>query len=164
MKVEKSTEKDFAVFKKWSAFDRLEELTCRPVVNGKRVLRSNDTEVLSFFTDDNSSPAGRFIYFDMNERNKSCEFGYLIDPGQRNKGLGKKMLRTCIDYLFNTHDLNKIYCQTASFNTPSIKLLESMRFHRDAVLREHHELDGKMFDDYVYSLLRTEWAERKIIN
>ena len=56
--------------------------------------------------------------------------------------------------------LNKLYCQTGAFNLPSIKLLEKLNFHRDGILREHHELDGKLWDDYIYSVLRREWTEK----
>jgi ribosomal-protein-alanine N-acetyltransferase len=54
-------------------------------------------------------------------------------------------------------DFNKLYCQTASFNIPSVKLLESIGLVRDAVLRAHHERDGTLHDSYIYSVLRSEW-------
>ena len=161
MTAKRSTKHDHVVFKKWSQFDRLEELTCRPVVKGKRISKSNEVHYLSFFTGKDEKPAGKFMYFDINTRNKSCEFGYVIDPVRRNTGLGKKMLAECINYLFKNTDLNKIYCQTASFNTPSVKLLEGLGFKRDGILRRHHELDGKLWDDYIYSVLRSEWKYKK---
>jgi RimJ/RimL family protein N-acetyltransferase len=157
MKAEIATEKDLVVFKKWRCSDRIEELTCRPVQNGLRVPRSDKFVVLSFFIDDFEEPAGKFTFFDMNERNRSCEVGYSVNPSLRGKGIGTKMLKTCINYLFNNLDLNKVYCQTASFNTASVKLLEGLGFHRDGILREHHELDGKLFDDHIYSILKSEW-------
>jgi ribosomal-protein-alanine N-acetyltransferase len=69
------------------------------------------------------------------------------------------MLRLGISYLFDHLGLNKIYCQTAEFNIPSIKILQKLEFHRDAILREHHELEGKLFDDFVFSLLRNDWIK-----
>ena len=70
------------------------------------------------------------------------------------------MLTEAFDHFFATTNLNKLYCQTASFNRPSVKLLERLGLHLDAVLREHHELDGRLYDDYVFSMLRREWVER----
>lgn len=67
------------------------------------------------------------------------------------------MLITAINYLFSTTELNKLYCQTGAFNIASVQLLEKLNFHRDGILREHHELDCKMWDDYIYSILRSEW-------
>ena len=103
-----------------------------------------------------SEPVGKIFYFDVNQRNRSCEFGYNIAPEFRNKGYGKKMLKEFINHMFTKENYNKLYCQTASFNIPSVKMLERLGFKRDGVLREHHELDGKLYDDYVYSLLSSE--------
>ena len=61
------------------------------------------------------------------------------------------------DLIFAMTEINKLYCQTGAFNEPSIRLLERLGLHRDAILREHHELDGKLWDDYIYSILRREW-------
>ena len=148
------------LFKEWTAADRLEEVTCRPVINGKRVPRSEEVFHFLFYAENISEPAGYVSYFDINERNRSCEFGYCINPKFRNKGYGKTMLTEFITHMFTNTNLTKLYCQTASFNKPSVKMLESLGFKRDGILREHHELDGKFYDDYVYSVLRPEWKVR----
>jgi len=57
--------------------------------------------------------------------------------------------------------LNKLYGQTGEFNQAAVGLLKKLGFHRDAVLRQHHELDGGLYDDYVFSILREEWLSRK---
>jgi [ribosomal protein S5]-alanine N-acetyltransferase len=143
----------------WSKFSRLEERTCRPIINGKRVTPDNDlvTFVFSSTIDGINQPIGRFDYFDLNVRNRSAEFGYTVNPKFRRLGFGRKMLITAINYLFLNINLNKLYCQTAAFNIASIKLLEKLNFHQDAVLREHHELDGIFWDDLIYSILQREW-------
>ena len=107
---------------------------------------------------------GRFNYFDLNMRNHSAEFGYIVNPKFRRRGIGAKMLMTAITHLFSTTDLNKLYCQTAAFNLASIRLLEKLNFYQDGVLREHHELDGKLWDDNVYSILRRDWEASAIAN
>jgi [ribosomal protein S5]-alanine N-acetyltransferase len=147
------------VFAEWSKFSRLEKRTCRPILNGKRVIPDNDivTFVFSSTIDGIDELVGRFDYFDLNVRNRSTEFGYTINPKFRQQGFGTKMLITAINYLFLNTNLNKLYCQTAAFNIASIKLLKKLNFYQDAVLREHHELDGKFWDDHIYSLLRREW-------
>jgi RimJ/RimL family protein N-acetyltransferase len=106
--------------------------------------------------------AGRFAYFDINPRNRSAEFGYTVNPKLRQRGIGTTMLNIAITHLFSTTTLNELHCQTAAFNIVSIKLLEKLNFHQDGVLREHHELDGKLWDDCIYSVLRREWREIQI--
>ena len=146
-----------ALFRDWLGQERLELMTCRPVINNKRVPPSNEVITLAFFDGEDENPVGKFSYFDVNPRNKSAEFGYRIDPAKRGQGLGTQMLQAGISYIFQTTELNKLYCQTADFNRPSIRLLESLGLHQDGILREHHELDGHLHDDYLYSLLRREW-------
>jgi [ribosomal protein S5]-alanine N-acetyltransferase len=159
MKFKPATAEDDRIFAEWSQLSRIEERTCRPIFNGKRSIPSNDAIVLSFSSDTVNEVIGRFQYFDINIRNRSAEFGYTVNPKFRKQGIGSKMLATAINHLFLTTNLNKLYCQTASFNIASIKLLQKLNFHQDGILREHHELDGKLWDDYIYSILRHEWKE-----
>ena len=162
MQFEPASDEHYRVFAEWRQFSRLEERTCRPILNGKRVPPCNDVVTLSFAMDGIDELVGRFEYFDINVRNHSAEFGYTVNPKFRRRGIGTKMLITAITHLFSTTNLNKLYCQTAAFNIASIKLLEKLNFHQDGVLREHHELDGKLWDDYIYSVLRREWKEIEI--
>lgn len=156
-RIEVATPDHLDYFKRWLNQERLELMTCRPVVNGQRVPSSDEGVTFAFWVEECEKPIGKFSYFDVNPRNRSAEFGYRIDPAMRDRGLGTQMLQTCINRVFQSTTLNKLYGQTAAFNLPSIRLLEKLGFYRDGVLREHHELDGQLHDDYVYSLLRREW-------
>ncbi|HEY9647249.1 MAG TPA: GNAT family protein [Chroococcidiopsis sp.] len=162
MRFELASSQHALTFSSWNQGRRLEEQTCRPVIEGKRMPPSQEVVTLAFFIDGVDLPVGRFRYFDRNPRNRSAEFGYTVNPQWRRQGIGTQMLTLAMDELFSTTDLNKLYCQTAAFNQPSIKLLEKLQFHRDGVLREHHELDGQLWDDYVYSKLRCEWRRSTV--
>jgi [ribosomal protein S5]-alanine N-acetyltransferase len=144
-------------FSTWTQFDRLEEQTCRPVLDGKRSPPNKEVVTFVFKMHGVNELAGWFSYFDLNPRNHSAEFGYRVNPKFRRQGIGTEMLIIAITHLFSTTTLNKLYCQTGAFNLSSIKLLEKLNFHRDGALREHHELEGKLWDDYIYSILRREW-------
>lgn len=148
-------------FQKWFKHGRLEERTCRPVRDGKKVPTEDRFLELTFlWTEDQGDeplPAGRVMLFDFNPRNRSAEFGYILAPEFRGRGLAKTMIAEMLDHAFENLNLNKLYCQTAAFNAPSVQLLRSLGFNRDGVLREHHELDGQLWDDYVFSMLREEW-------
>ncbi len=144
----------------WPNLDRPEEQTCRPIVDGRRVTPSHEPVTLAFFIDDSHEPIGKFTFFDVNSRNLSAEFGYVINPAFRKRGIGTSMVLAGVTYLFSELNLNKVYCQTAIFNVASVRLLERLGFHKDGVLREHNELDGKLWDDFIYSQLRAEWLSR----
>jgi len=159
MRLVPATQDHRHIFSEWNRVSRLEERTCRPLVNGQRTSTTSQVMTLAFFIDGIDAPVGRFVYFDINPRNHSAEFGYIVHPNFRQQGIGYQMLSLAIHQLFTTMDLNKLYCQTGAFNTASIQLLEKLKFHRDGILREHHELDGKLWDDFIYSLLRREWTQ-----
>jgi RimJ/RimL family protein N-acetyltransferase len=74
--------------------------------------------------------------FDFNSCNRATEFGYGVIPPFRRQGVGKRMLAAAFDRFFPAMDFNKLYCQTDSFDTASVKLLVSLGMTRDAVLRD----------------------------
>jgi len=162
MDIRKTIADDMAAFENWGKNSRIEERTCRPIEDGKRLPSSTEVHSLTFIMEGFEEPVGKFTYFDHNPRNRSCEFGYTINPRYRGQGLGGQMIASCIDHVFKDTelDLNKLYCQTAEFNIPSVKILEKLGLNRDGVLREHHELDGKLWNDLVYSVLRAEWENK----
>jgi RimJ/RimL family protein N-acetyltransferase len=162
MHFEIASREDERVFAAWGQVSRLEERTCRQILDGNRVPPSNEVITFSFTMEGIDELVGRFAYFDINCRNQSAEFGYTVNPKLRRRGIGTDMLNIALTHLFSTTSLNKLYCQTAAFNFASIELLEKLNFHQDGVLREHHELDGKLWDDYIYSVLRREWREIQI--
>lgn len=164
MQLELVSDEHKQVFSTWFQLDRLEEHTCRPIIDidGRRVYRSDEVVAFAFKMDGIDELVGRFTYFDLNSRNHSAEFGYTVNPKFRRRGIGTEMLTFVITHLFSTTTLNKLYCQTGAFNVASVKLLEKLNFHQDGVLREHHELDGKLWDDCIYSVLRREWMDIQI--
>ena len=158
MKIQRATKANKDLFKRWFREGQIEKVTCREIRNGKRYV---NTKILSFafYYGNIKEPAGKFNCFSINKRNRSCECGYSINPKHRGKGIGTKMISCCVSYLFTNYDFNKLYCQTGSFNKSSVKILKKLGFTRDGVLREHHELDGKLWDDYIFSILRSEWKK-----
>jgi ribosomal-protein-alanine N-acetyltransferase len=106
---------------------------------------------------------GRIRFFDVNPRNRSCEIGYIAAPGARGKGYAREGVAVLLDYLFDGLGLNKVQAQTGAFNATSIRLLESLGFSRDAVLREHHLYKAVLHDDFIYSVLALEWRARRSV-
>lgn len=102
-------------------------------------------------------PIGKLTATDWNPRNRSMEIGYFLRREFRHKGYMYFALHAFCELLFRERSCNKIIAQTGSFNTPSIHLLETCGFHRDGVLRQHHERNGTLLDDYLYSLLAEEY-------
>jgi [ribosomal protein S5]-alanine N-acetyltransferase len=105
--------------------------------------------------------AGLVRYFDLNFRNRSVEIGYVVAPSARGKGVAREAVSILLGYLFDGLGMNKVFAQTASFNAASLRLLGSLGFKKDGVLREHHLYQGKLYDDYIYSILARERQTRE---
>lgn len=111
---------------------------------------------LAIVRKDDKTPLGQITFYDYNPLNQSAVMGLIIDPDERRKGYAREAARLLIKYLFKHRNLNKIYVETAAFNAGAIALLESVGFHKDGTLRQHHYYDGSFHDKLVYSLIRFE--------
>jgi [ribosomal protein S5]-alanine N-acetyltransferase len=144
--------------------------TCRPpvfqsaeeAVERRRERKPAATRaVLAIVLRGTGTLVGQVLYFDLNFRNRAVEIGYVMAPSARGKAFGREAVSLLLGFLVGGLGMNKVHAQTASFNAASVKLLESLGFKRDAVLREHHLYQGKLHDDYIYSILAREWEARK---
>ena len=142
--------------------------TCRPVAvhtpqeQQERLqasLQNQDMLFAGIFLPEHSGAGmiGKVNLFDYNSRNRSAELGYRLLKAYRRRGYSSTAVRALLQIAFHEAKLHKVYAQTGSFNQPSIALLHSLGFSRDAVLRDHHKLSGKFYDDLIFSILETEW-------
>ena len=91
------------------------------------------------------------------EHNRA-EIGYgLFDDAFKQKGFMSEALPTIIEYGFVTMKLHRIEALAATYNIPSLKLLDKLNFQKEGVLREHYLVDDRMEDSVVFSLLRSEF-------
>jgi len=94
---------------------------------------------------------------------KQLEIGYSLVPKERAKGYGTEALEIMVDYLFLSKDVMRIQAQTDQRNVASKKLLEKVGFKKEGTLRKNFFIRGEWTDDYIYSILREEWKEPKIL-
>jgi len=109
---------------------------------------------------------GEIKGFDYNQRNHSLEFGYYLPAANRNKGYGEIMIKLFISEAFEDtrYELNKLYATTSGNNEASKRVLEKIGFKLDGKNREHYWIDGKRYDQFIYSLLKKEWQGIKLGN
>jgi len=94
---------------------------------------------------------------------KQLEIGYTLVPSERGKGYGAEALEIMVDYLFLSRDIMRIQAQTDQRNIASQKVLEKAGFKKEGTLRKNFFMRGEWTDDYIYSILREEWKEPKIL-
>jgi RimJ/RimL family protein N-acetyltransferase len=91
------------------------------------------------------------------------EIGFSLISGERRKGYGAEAVTMMVDYLFLSRDLVRIQATTDLRNTASQSLLEKVGFKREGVVRMSMFIHGEWRDMILYSILRNEWKEPKIL-
>jgi aminoglycoside 6'-N-acetyltransferase len=89
--------------------------------------------------------------------------GGVLIPSERCKGYFTEAAKILVDYLFLSKDLARIQARTNHQNMASQKVLEKAGFKKEGILRKSSFSRGKWIDMAVYSILREEWQEPKIL-
>jgi RimJ/RimL family protein N-acetyltransferase len=91
------------------------------------------------------------------------EIGFTLVPSERGKGFGTEAVTIMVDYLFLSRDLVRIQATTDQRNIASQRILEKVGFKREGVVRKSMFIHGEWRDLLLYSILREEWKEPKIL-
>lgn len=91
------------------------------------------------------------------------EIGYALIPDERGKGYGTEAVQIMIDYLFLSKGIMRIQATTDTRNKPSQIVLEKNGFKREGTVRKAGFVRGQWQDDYMYSVLREEWKQPKVL-
>jgi RimJ/RimL family protein N-acetyltransferase len=102
-----------------------------------------------------------FVYHEL--AGSQMEIGYAMLPTERNKGYGTEAITIIVDYLFLTKQIVRIQATTDTRNKASAKVLEKNGFKREGTIRKMEFVRGQWRDEYLYSILREEWKEPKIL-
>ena len=75
----------------------------------------------------------------------------------RGKGYGKEGVALLVDYLFSGYPTERISAFTDMENIPSQRLMESIGFQREGVIRKGYFREGAWHDMAMYGILRSEF-------
>jgi ribosomal-protein-alanine N-acetyltransferase len=92
---------------------------------------------------------------------KLLEIGFMVVHSERGKGYGTEATQLMVDYLFLSMDISRIQASTSIENTGSQRVLEKVGFTKEGTIRKYES--GVRRDSYLYSILRDEWKEPKIL-
>jgi RimJ/RimL family protein N-acetyltransferase len=84
---------------------------------------------------------------------------YIGERDWQRKGAATDALRNLIKYGFETLNLHRIYAIIYEFNKASIELFEKCGFRFEGRSREAHYIEGRYWDELIYSLLYGEYHE-----
>lgn len=89
--------------------------------------------------------------------------GYCLLPSERGKGYCTEAVNLLLDYLFLSTAVVRIEAHTDVRNLASQKVLEKAGFSKEGVIRKGMFAWGEWRDGYLYSVLREDWKEPKIL-
>ena len=94
---------------------------------------------------------------------RQLEIGYALVPSERGKGYCTEAIQLMVDFLFMSRDTMRIQATTDTMNFASQKALEKTGFKKEGTLRKYAFVRGELRDQYLYSILREEWKEPRIL-
>jgi ribosomal-protein-alanine N-acetyltransferase len=91
-----------------------------------------------------------------------AEMGYDLVKEHWGKGIMTEAMKAVIDFGFEKMELHRIEVFIMPRNKRSIKLVKNLGFKREGLLRERYfDEFGHYTDDVLFSMLRTDWKEKR---
>ena len=94
---------------------------------------------------------------------KAFDIGYNIVSNERRKEYGSEAVGIIVDLLFLSKETVRIEARTDLRNVASQKVLEKNGFKKEGTIRKDIFIRGEWRDLFLYSILREEWKEPKIL-
>lgn len=101
---------------------------------------------------------GSVGFYAWDKEAEKAKMGYDLRPAYWRKGIMTEALSRAIRFGFDEMKLNRIEVTAMETNPASIALVESVGFVKEGVLREWSRYNGKLIDEHVFSLLRSDRA------
>ena len=82
---------------------------------------------------------------------------FIVDPGNRGKGLGGDAINAMLDFCFGNLDIYRVWLTTLKPNEPAHRAFARAGFVEEGTVRGHSLRNGKRLDSVQMSILRPEW-------
>jgi RimJ/RimL family protein N-acetyltransferase len=91
------------------------------------------------------------------------EIGYVLAPSEREKGYCTEAVNIVVDYLFLSKDIPRVQAHTDAKNMSSQNVLKKVGFKKEGTIRKSGFSRGEWRDLCLYSILREEWKEPRVL-
>ena len=102
-------------------------------------------------------------FYVLHPMGKLLEIGYALVPSERGKGYCTEAAQIMVDYLFLSKETPYVQATTDSENIASQRVLQKVGFKKEGTMRKRAYVRGKLRDITLFSILREEWKEPKIL-
>ncbi len=99
-------------------------------------------------------PAGWITLVINNWEHGLAEVGYALSTPYQRRGIMKRAIRLLVGELFSKTQLERLEARCALDNVASQKVLESIGFEKEGILRSYFRLHGTRVDNFLYALLK----------
>jgi RimJ/RimL family protein N-acetyltransferase len=110
-----------------------------------------------------NEPIGAAGLLYINWINRSADFSFYIGKNEiyvDDKEVSMESAKLLIDYGFNNLNLNKIWMELYEFDKKKIDFfMKKFNFKQDGLLRQNCFEEGKYWDSYIISLIKSEYIE-----
>ena len=93
----------------------------------------------------------------------TMELACWLVPSERKKGYATEATQLMVDYLFLSKEIVRIQAIVEVRNVASQRALEKAGFQKEGTMRDESFDRGEWRDYYLYSILKREWKEPKIL-
>lgn len=106
---------------------------------------------------DDASVVGACLLFNFNEGSARAELGYVLGRAHWGRGFAREAVAALVDTAFGAMGLRRLEAEVNPLNRPSVRLLQSLGFTREGLLRQRWVGKGKTYDVELHGLLSAEW-------
>lgn len=91
-------------------------------------------------------PIGTIYSYNLNKTDGFVYVTTYLEKGNEHRGYGAIAFSLFVNFLFESLELFKIYCDVYSYNTESLKVLKNAGFVEEGVFKGHRFLNNKRYD------------------
>jgi RimJ/RimL family protein N-acetyltransferase len=106
---------------------------------------------------DDASVVGACLLFNFNEGSARAELGYVLGRAHWGRGLAREAVAALVGVAFGPMGVRRLEAEVNPLNRSSVRLLQSLGFTREGLLRQRWVGKGRTYDVELHGLLRDEF-------
>ena len=122
-------------------------------------LKNNDGITWGISRKSNPALIGTIGFWRIDKAHHRAEIGYLLQEEYQGKGIMYEAISAALEYAFTVLHLHSVEANVNPANTASIKLLEKLKFLREAYFKENYFYNGIFLDSMIFSILNSTSQE-----
>ena len=107
--------------------------------------------------EENNEYMGTISLKHIDPTNKKAEYAIALRKAAQGKGLGTKASKELLNIAFNELNLNKVYLDVLSDNTPAIHLYKKLGFKEEGELKQHILIDNDFRNLKLFGILKEDY-------